>query len=1250
MIKQLIASVIIFTFSCTSITVPQVRAALPLQLPVPGTMVNLSPAYEPAIIKGLTVHKNNPFLFDFIVDVGQDKMSGEPLKAEGEKLIKYFLASLAIPEKDLWVNLSPYEKDKTVPEALGQTDMGRDLLAQDYVLKQMTASLIYPEKDLGKKFWDKVYSKAQAMYGSAQVPVNTFNKVWIIADKAEVFERNQTAFVVGSHLKVMLEEDYLAMNKNLMPTRGHVKASQGKTANALASQIIRDIILPELEKEVNTGKNFANLRQIFNSIILSSWYKKNLKNAVLNQVYANKAKIKGIDLNDPTVTEQIYQQYLKAYKKGVFNYIKEAPSTNTHGKLDSQTIPRKYFSGGLSIQGTAAANPAVVSDPAVLANSLSKDRSLVSFETGINTGLKSMNAAMVVNITPKAVLESGVLGEGKGLDEKIASLRSIAEVASVTEGHSPFSGARTGSRAFNYVESTLGKFETRIKLDLELNKSSLEKSEQELLQLILDTYNKLYLQHRIGYFPSIVDTQSYISGFAKKGSDDSLKDALIGLSDFFGGFEPRSHIDEPTNYSDSSYWILVLVGSLLVQTGESKADDIQNLLAKILPASAARAHDFLSSRVTAKSSSKGLSANEILDFIDSDNKDGIKRIFQELFFWFASEWSSEPVPEIVKEAASLRQKYIGLILSGRLTLEGIEKLKEYGLLEKIVDGLTLDLFMIHLLDFTKSENIMDFERLTQLLSGEALINMGKYLTRITIESKDKEEPYVAGLEEMKDVLRVLAEKRFVNDAGVREMILRELDEEAYLESKRRLEERMRRVLASPLPTHMTIYDGKESQPKETHSIFQPQDFDQYRDMILKGQVDEVVRLLAEEYAIHHKLALSSFFGAFNEWSFSRKYEIFEKNEMFLWFQLADKIQQFYQSKGELFYFDPMHDSMGIKSMLLLGFTSKIYDPNWRKLITEFLNNKISPWNYSQDFRRQFAEEFATRIKENYGVLMESRSHDVLVEKEGLPVFSIRTAPEDANNIVNILRKVNAIYGSDELGTNFNGLLDAIAPFYSTGDSSNSSGGADEAMVTARASSTKAVKPNFLTATLRLNRTELRSTILQDFGFSVSELFELNPRINKDDGFLREGHFVNIRVNKRTLRRLIKAGVGTWQQLQEGSFHTSRGVLTEFHENGVAISSYEDLVKELESSDAAMTKKEDVTRGGIDLNTSSGMQWKIGKVGKGVEMDIDPAMIQKIQREGIDWAVPVILRMTPVASIWPLVGLQAPFKEKRLARI
>ena len=127
--------------------------------------------------------------FDFILDVGDG--SKPFLREESSKLIKYFLASLTIPEKDLWVNLSPYEKDRVIPQSFGLTEMGRDLLAEDYMLKQITASLIYPEGETGKEFWKRIYEEASKKFGTTNIPVNTFNKVWIVPDKAIVYRKRQ---------------------------------------------------------------------------------------------------------------------------------------------------------------------------------------------------------------------------------------------------------------------------------------------------------------------------------------------------------------------------------------------------------------------------------------------------------------------------------------------------------------------------------------------------------------------------------------------------------------------------------------------------------------------------------------------------------------------------------------------------------------------------------------------------------------------------------------------------------------------------------------------------------------------------------------------------------------------------------------------------------------------------------------------------------------------------------------------------
>ena len=179
--------------------------------------------------------------------------------------------------------------------------------------------------------------------GTTQIPVNTFNKVRILADKASVYEHNQTVFVVSKHLKVMLEEDYLAMQKhNRAMSSPNASVGDPVMAHSIASQAIRQIILPELEKEVNTGKNFAALRQIFNSLILATWYKQNLKQALLAQVYADKGNVKGVTSAQARQSEKkIYEQYLQAYKKGVFNYIKQEIDPSTKAMMPPGAFLRR---------------------------------------------------------------------------------------------------------------------------------------------------------------------------------------------------------------------------------------------------------------------------------------------------------------------------------------------------------------------------------------------------------------------------------------------------------------------------------------------------------------------------------------------------------------------------------------------------------------------------------------------------------------------------------------------------------------------------------------------------------------------------------------------------------------------------------------------------------------------------------------------------------------------------------------------
>ena len=144
----------------------------------------------------------------------------------------------------------------------------------------------------------------------------------------------------------------------------------------VAKNILREVIIPVLEKEVNEGRNFAPLRQVFHSMILAGWYKNALKESLLTRVYANTNKVSGIEIPEKDAREKVYAQYMEAYQKGVYNYVKEEFDRNTN-----ETAPHKYFSGGMvdfSQPPKEETDPRVVS----LTGSTTKSSYMMKTDTG----------------------------------------------------------------------------------------------------------------------------------------------------------------------------------------------------------------------------------------------------------------------------------------------------------------------------------------------------------------------------------------------------------------------------------------------------------------------------------------------------------------------------------------------------------------------------------------------------------------------------------------------------------------------------------------------------------------------------------------------------------------------------------------------------------------------------------------------------------------------------------------------------
>ncbi|MBF0386335.1 MAG: hypothetical protein HQL20_00600 [Candidatus Omnitrophica bacterium] len=350
-------------------TVSTARMAPGLGLSSEPALVNLSRPVKP-LLKGLQLDPAQPYKINFLVDKGGLDNEGNKSRALGfrrdtDELVKYFLAGLTVPRGEFWVNLSPYEVRRIIPDGLGRTGLGRVFLEQDLRLKNLTASLLYPQSVTGRKVWEQIYAAAYAKYGTTEIGMDIFNKVWVVPDDPMIYERPlpaagaglETAYITRAKLKVMLDCDYAAAGSAEARAQAAIDPGQsGAVVNAevssasdheLARNILRNVVIPVLEQEVNEGAGFAPLRQVYNALILAGWMRSKIQAREL-AAYVDANKTAGVENGEPGLKERVWNKYVETFRKGVFDLIQEEEDPATH-----ELLPRKYFSGGFDLSQAA---------------------------------------------------------------------------------------------------------------------------------------------------------------------------------------------------------------------------------------------------------------------------------------------------------------------------------------------------------------------------------------------------------------------------------------------------------------------------------------------------------------------------------------------------------------------------------------------------------------------------------------------------------------------------------------------------------------------------------------------------------------------------------------------------------------------------------------------------------------------------------------------------------------------------------
>ena len=278
-------------------------------LPLPNAILSESPRVSYPLFKGLKINPDDPLKLEFLIDTADRK---EVSKEEAERLVRYFMAAVTVPQEDLWVNLSPYETDRVMTQELSGTELGETLISQDYVLKQFSSSLTSPDAQLGREFW-------------AVAQGESFNKIWIVPEISEVHEEGNSVYITKALLDVKTESDYLAGQKNNIQT---------------AEDTAYSLLLAKIKDEVNNGESFARIRQIHSALILGLWFKARLKETFYTS-YIDSRKVNGIDLADKEYKEAVFNAYLKSFNDGVYNKTQKIKDLG-------QLVKKTYFSGGFS--------------------------------------------------------------------------------------------------------------------------------------------------------------------------------------------------------------------------------------------------------------------------------------------------------------------------------------------------------------------------------------------------------------------------------------------------------------------------------------------------------------------------------------------------------------------------------------------------------------------------------------------------------------------------------------------------------------------------------------------------------------------------------------------------------------------------------------------------------------------------------------------------------------------------------------
>ena len=247
-----------------------------------------------------------------------------------------FFVWLVLPTSAFTVNLNPDEPNRIIDSQFGRTDAGRILLEADLEMKKTVAKLIHPDSATGKRYWDGLVGETKCVS----------MRQWIVPAPATVREDQGQLYILDAPLSVKMETDYVKSVGVGGSEAGCARQSDAETKQN--ESLYRRLILPQIEKAVNTAPEYADLRRVYVSRVAAQWYRE--RSETKRTTYSHlidRGDASDWPARQPWSPKEVWRRYVKSYTDGEFKVKRTTQRGNmietvtyVYGGVDLTDVPR----------------------------------------------------------------------------------------------------------------------------------------------------------------------------------------------------------------------------------------------------------------------------------------------------------------------------------------------------------------------------------------------------------------------------------------------------------------------------------------------------------------------------------------------------------------------------------------------------------------------------------------------------------------------------------------------------------------------------------------------------------------------------------------------------------------------------------------------------------------------------------------------------------------------------------------------